>query len=182
MLASAYGQALINRDDRRDFIHFKRMMYGVKEFDQRPAIFPHSGRVFPAFTDKGGQARAGFYTGIRDEDSLEYTHYAGFRLILKRMLDNFGAPVTVVVGTIKLVLFDDREGSSTHAQVEEIFLGGSNYALVKVPPMVWNGFKGVGAEPAIVANCATIPHDPSEIEGLDPLAGKIPYDWRLKHR
>lgn len=88
----------------------------------------------------------------------------------------------VVVGTIKLVLFDDREGSSTHAQVDEIFLGDSHYALVKVPPMIWNGFKGVGAEPAIVANCATIPHDPSEIERLDPLTGKIPYDWRLKHR
>ena len=88
----------------------------------------------------------------------------------------------VVVGTIKLVLYDDRPGSPTRGQVQEIFLGGDNYCLVKVPPMIWNGFKGVGTQPAIVANCATIPHDPNEIERLDPLSGRIPYDWELKHR
>lgn len=88
----------------------------------------------------------------------------------------------VVTGLIKMVLYDDRKGSPTHGQVEEIFLGESNYCLVKVPPMVWNGFKGIGTEPAIVANCATIPHDPNEIERLDPMSGRIPYDWSLKHR
>ncbi len=87
----------------------------------------------------------------------------------------------VVTGLIKMVLYDDREGSPTHGQVEEIFLGESNYCLVKVPPMVWNGFKGVGVQPAIVANCATIPHDPKEIERVDPFTPAIPYDWNIKH-
>jgi len=87
----------------------------------------------------------------------------------------------VVTGLIKMVLYDDREGSPTHGQVEEIFLGESNYALLKVPPMVWNGFKGVGVQPAIVANCATIPHDPKEIERVDPFTPAIPYDWNIKH-
>ena len=88
----------------------------------------------------------------------------------------------VVSGTIKLVLFDDRGSSPTRGRIEELFLGESNYCLVKVPPGIWNGFKGTGAGPAIVANCATIPHDPEEIERLDPMSGKIPYDWALKHR
>ena len=87
----------------------------------------------------------------------------------------------VVTGLIKMVLYDDREGSPTHGQVEEIFLGESNYCLVKVPPMVWNGFKGVGVQPAIIANCATIPHDPKEIERVDPFTPAIPYDWNIKH-
>jgi len=87
----------------------------------------------------------------------------------------------VVTGLIKMVLYDDREGSPTHGQVEEIFLGESNYALLKVPPMVWNGFKGVGVQPAIIANCATIPHDPKEIERVDPFTPAIPYDWNIKH-
>ena len=88
----------------------------------------------------------------------------------------------VVSGTIKLVLYDDRLGSSTRGKIEEFFVGESNYCLVKVPPGIWNGFKGAGTTPAIVANCATIPHDPNEIERLDPLTGKIPYDWALKNR
>ena len=88
----------------------------------------------------------------------------------------------VVTGMIKLVLFDDRPNSATRGTVQELFVGDSNYCLVKVPPGVWNGFKGMGTAPAIVANGATIPHDPTVIERLDPLSSKIPYDWVLKHR
>ncbi len=88
----------------------------------------------------------------------------------------------VVSGLIKLVLYDDRQGSRTFGAVQEIFIGDSNYALVKVPPLVWNGFKGIGASPAIVANCATIPHDPAEMQRLDPHSDKIPYVWSLKNR
>jgi dTDP-4-dehydrorhamnose 3,5-epimerase len=53
--------------------------------------------------------------------------------------------------------------------------------LVTIPPLVWNGFKGEGASPALVANCATLAHDPEEIERLDPFSSEIPYDWALKH-
>ncbi len=88
----------------------------------------------------------------------------------------------VVVGMIKLVLYDDRPKSSTQGEIQELFIGTSNYCLVKVPPMIWNGFKGVATEPSIVANCATIPHDPEEIERSDPMGKKIPYDWSLIHR
>lgn len=83
----------------------------------------------------------------------------------------------VVSGTIQLVLYDDRDGSPTRRELMELFLGGTNYALVKIPPGVWNGFKGLGVQPAIVANCATEPHDPQEISRLDPASGTIPYDW-----
>src|SRR5262245_18091810 len=81
-----------------------------------------------------------------------------------RMVINYAVPI----GQIKLVLFDDRPGSSTRGKVEELFVGRDNYCLVKVPVNVWNGFKGVGVEPALVANCATIVHDPDEITRLDP--------------
>ena len=87
----------------------------------------------------------------------------------------------VIAGTIKLVLFDDRNGSPTKGSIQEIFLGESNYSLVTIPPGIWNGFKGVGIIPAIVANCATHPHDSDEIERMDPFNNDIPYDWALKH-
>ena len=98
--------------------------------------------------------------------------------IHKKMTLNYA----VIQGIIKLVLYDERPESATNGEVQEIFLGRENYNLVTIPPMVWNGFKGTGTEPAIVANCATIPHDPDEIERLDPINNHIPYDWRLKHR
>jgi len=87
----------------------------------------------------------------------------------------------VISGMIKLALYDDREKSSTKGEVQEIFLGEYNYILVTIPPKVWNGFKGIGKKPAIVANCATIPHDPNEIDRIDPFENHIPYDWSLKH-
>lgn len=95
----------------------------------------------------------------------------------KTMILNY----TVVSGMIKLVLFDDREGSATKGELQEIFTGEEAYSLITIPPAVWNGFKGCGVKPAIVANCATEPHDPAEIVRMDPFSKKIPYDWNLKH-
>ena len=43
--------------------------------------------------------------------------------------------------------------------------------------MIWNGFKGIGNEPSIVANCADIPHDPNEIERMSASDKTIPYNW-----
>lgn len=96
----------------------------------------------------------------------------------KRMVLNYAVPY----GNIKFVLYDDRADSPTKGEIQELFLGPDNYCLVTVPPMVWNGFKGVGAETAIVANCASIPHDPDENTRRDPADPSIPYDWQIKHR
>jgi dTDP-4-dehydrorhamnose 3,5-epimerase len=98
--------------------------------------------------------------------------------IHKIMTLNYAVPH----GHIKFVMYDDRPGSPTKGEVQEIFMGEDNYCLVTVPPMVWNGFKGIGTEMAIVANCASIPHDPGEIDRLDPFDPSIPYDWVIKHR
>ena len=95
----------------------------------------------------------------------------------RRMTLNYA----VVSGMIKLVLYDDREDSPTRSELMELFVGEQNYVLVTVPPLVWNGFKGVGTAPAIVANCATAPHDPTEIERLDPESPRIPYRWDVRH-
>lgn len=88
----------------------------------------------------------------------------------------------VIYGEIKFVLFDDRADSPTRGEVQELFISPENYLLVTVPPLIWNGFKSVGAKTAIVANCATLPHNPDEIERRPALDASIPYDWGLKHR
>ena len=101
----------------------------------------------------------------------------GWHIHIKMTL-NYAVPK----GNIKFVLYDDRPESSTKGEVQEIFLGSDNYCRVVVPPNIWNGFKGVGTEMAIVANCASIAHDPDEINRRDPLDPYIPYDWSIQHR
>jgi len=91
----------------------------------------------------------------------------------KKMILNFAVPH----GRVKFVLYDDRPQSKTRGEVMEILVGNENYCLVTVPAMIWSGFKGVGPEMAIVANCASIPHDPQEIERRDPFDIAIPYQW-----
>jgi dTDP-4-dehydrorhamnose 3,5-epimerase len=95
----------------------------------------------------------------------------------RRMTLNYAVPH----GRIKFVLYDDRAGSPTRGEAQEVFMGPDNYCLVTVPPLIWNGFKGLGSEMAIVANCASISHDPAEIERRDPFDASIPYDWALRH-
>ena len=60
-------------------------------------------------------------------------------------------------GKIKLVVFDGID-------FKEIYLSPENYQLVQIPHGLWNGFKGLGTTDSIVANCASIPHDPEEIK------------------
>lgn len=95
----------------------------------------------------------------------------------KKMTLNYA----VISGMIKLVLYDDRKNSKTKGNLMEIFMGEENYILVKIPPKVWNGFKGISDKEAIVANCSTIPHDPDEIIRISPKSKKIPYDFGIKN-
>jgi dTDP-4-dehydrorhamnose 3,5-epimerase len=95
----------------------------------------------------------------------------------ERMILNYA----VITGMIKLVLYDDRANSDTRGNLMEIFTGDDNYLLVKVAPKIWNGFKGMGDKKAIVANCASIPHDPNEILRKDPFDPDMPYNWELKN-
>jgi dTDP-4-dehydrorhamnose 3,5-epimerase len=97
--------------------------------------------------------------------------------IHREMTLNYAVPV----GQIKFVLYDDRPNSNTRGQINELFIGIANYCLVTVPPMVWNGFKGLGPSMSLVANCASHPHDPSEISRKDPFSTDIPYVWDIKH-
>jgi dTDP-4-dehydrorhamnose 3,5-epimerase len=85
-----------------------------------------------------------------------------------------------VAGTIKLVLYDERDGSPTRGALLELFLGQDDHKLVQIPPGVWNGFKAVGPHSALVANCCTHAHGTFRSERLPPFQNHIPYDWAAK--
>jgi dTDP-4-dehydrorhamnose 3,5-epimerase len=84
-------------------------------------------------------------------------------------------------GRIKLVVYDDREGSETRGALAEVYLGPDAYALAIIPPGLWNGFKGMADPYSIVANCCTHPHDPKRSSRMDPFSPTIPYDWAVRN-
>ncbi len=87
----------------------------------------------------------------------------------------------VVVGSIRLGLFDGRKDSPTFKMKQDIILDEGNSQLVIVPPGVWNGFKGLGTSSSIVANCATEAHDPEEITRKPYNDPSFDFDWSQRH-
>ncbi|OPY64972.1 MAG: dTDP-4-dehydrorhamnose 3,5-epimerase [Syntrophorhabdus sp. PtaU1.Bin050] len=90
--------------------------------------------------------------------------------------------ITCVKGMLKLVVFDGREGSPTKGEVNEFFIGEHNPLLVKVPAMVYHGWKCISEDEALVVNVPTEPYNrenPDEYR-LDPHVNDIPYKWERK--
>lgn len=135
--------------------------------DERGKVMRMLSRRDEHFSDFGEIYFSGVYPG-----AIKGWH------LHRQMTLNYAVPC----GHIKFVLFDDRVGSATRNEVQEIFMGPENYCLVTVPPGIWNGFKGLGTDMGIVANCASMPHDPDEISRRDPFDPAIPYDWNSRHR
>lgn len=96
-----------------------------------------------------------------------------------RKQDDF---ITCVKGMLKLVVYDDRDGSPTKGQVNEFFIGEYNPMVVKVPSMTYHGWKCVSEEEAIVINVPTEVYDRNEPDEfrLDPHVNDIPYSWERK--
>lgn len=90
-----------------------------------------------------------------------------------KMTQHFAVPS----GKIRLVMYDDREGSGTYGKIQILDVGEWNYCLVKIPPRICYGFKGISKEPALIANCTDMPHDPEEIQRFDVSDRRVPFDW-----
>jgi dTDP-4-dehydrorhamnose 3,5-epimerase len=136
-------------------------------FDERGKVMHMLRADAPIFTKFGE-----IYFSCTNPGAIKAWH------LHKQMTLNYA----VIHGQIKCVLFDDRPGSPTRGAIEEYFLSPENYYLLTVPPLIWNGWKGIGQTTSIVANCATIPHDAGEIERKSAFDPEIPYDWQIRHR
>ncbi len=91
----------------------------------------------------------------------------------KRMAQLFAVPV----GKIRLVIYDEREHSNSKGNLKILEIGRDNYQLVKIPPKLWYGFKCISNQPALIANCTDLPHDPKESESKDPDDRTFLYQW-----
>ena len=136
--------------------------------DSRGRILHYMKKDHPAFVDFDIQE---VYFSVIYPDAIKAWHRH------TKMTLNYVVPM----GNIKLVLYDQRADSPTAYETQEIYLGeNSSHQLVRIPPMIWNGFMAVGGQTALVANITNLIHDPKEIERLNPEKrgnDSIPYDW-----
>ena len=91
-----------------------------------------------------------------------------------RQTQHFAVPS----GLLKIVMYDDRPDSETRGVLCELALGRpEHYGLLRIPVNVWYGFTAMGDAPALICNCADIPHDPTEGQRLPFNDPSIPYQW-----
>jgi dTDP-4-dehydrorhamnose 3,5-epimerase len=138
----------------------------MKIFDDRGAIFHMLREDEPVFQRFGeiyfSQIYAGVVKAFHFHTSMTLNYY-------------------LISGQVRLVLIDDRAESPTRGYYQEIFLHPEAPKLVTIPPKVWNGFKGLGTGPSLVANCSTEAHRKDEISYCphdDPAFG---YDWSQRN-
>jgi dTDP-4-dehydrorhamnose 3,5-epimerase len=87
-----------------------------------------------------------------------------------------------VQGMAKVVLYDGRSDSPTHGEINEFFMGSLNPILLKIPPGVMHGFKGISEEMTLIVNVPTELYkygEPDEYR-LPAHTDQIPYDWNRK--
>ena len=86
--------------------------------------------------------------------------------------------LVVPVGRVQFVFFDSRTNSPSNGQLSIIELGRPDkYCRVRIPPMVWYGFRCLSDSPSLIANCVDFPHDPSESETRAVGDALFPYSW-----
>ena len=71
----------------------------------------------------------------------------------------------VTQGSIKLVLFDDRETSSTRGQVNVLYLSRLRPKLITIPPGIWHGIQNIDSIESSFINYFDRPYcyvDPDE--------------------
>ena len=82
-----------------------------------------------------------------------------------------------IKGRVRLTLFDDRPGSKSKNEIQEIILSPREYNLITIPPNIWNGFKGLDKDESIIANCLTLPHNEREMVRKNPDDRYFNYKW-----
>jgi dTDP-4-dehydrorhamnose 3,5-epimerase len=88
----------------------------------------------------------------------------------------------VAAGDLRVVLYDDREGSPDRGNFCEFYFTVNHHGLIYIPPGVWHATQNFGRTLARVVNLPTARYDPASPDKyrIDPHSGQIPFDWGLR--
>ncbi len=92
----------------------------------------------------------------------------------------------VLDGAMKICAYDDKAGSPTKGQLDEIVANGEKLQVVRIPGHYWHGTKALGYKPSLTVYCVNRLYDlknPDEERRVwndqtivDPRTSK-PFDW-----
>lgn len=84
-------------------------------------------------------------------------------------------------GNIRVVLFDGRVKSPTHARFAEFHLTDAARGRLLIPPGVWHADQNWGDTEAVLINFPTRPYDREHPDKhrIDPASNEIAFDFRL---
>jgi dTDP-4-dehydrorhamnose 3,5-epimerase len=84
-------------------------------------------------------------------------------------------------GQLKVVLYDDRDGSRTKGAIMQLIAGDARPCLIVLPPGIWHGLQNVGNSDALVINCPSRPYDYKDPDHyrLPFDTAEIPYRWNV---
>ena len=90
----------------------------------------------------------------------------------------------VAEGMARVVLYDMREDSPTHRNIEEIFAGEDNPVVIYIPAGVAHGYQVLGNKPVLLFYHVTQSYKPDmpdeeRISWDDPTIG---FDWEIRNR
>ncbi len=89
----------------------------------------------------------------------------------------------VVRGLVSIVVFDGRQSSPTHGQVNEFKVSERNPGLLVIPPDLYHGWKVIGTEEAFIINMPTSAYRYDQPDALDlpyeseEAAAIVPWRW-----
>jgi len=122
--------------------------------------------------------------GVRSDTALSPFGEVYFKKLYHGIVNGWHVHETLilnymcVLGMIRLVLVDVREGSPSAGTVQEVCFGDDNYCLVHVPAGIANASQGLGTPFSMLVNVASEPHDPTQrYRRIDPRGDEIPFDW-----
>jgi dTDP-4-dehydrorhamnose 3,5-epimerase len=76
--------------------------------------------------------------------------------------------IVSIAGQLRVVLYDDREGSPTRGKLDVFNLAAMRPMLLVIPPGIWHGIQARQAEPGVFVNFFDHAYDHGE-----------PDEWRL---
>ena len=92
----------------------------------------------------------------------------------------------VMKGSMKICAYDDKQGSPTRGQLDEIVASDERLQVVRIPGHYWHGTKTLGVKPSLTVYCVNRLYDlknpdeerrPWNDSGIvDPKTSK-PFDW-----
>jgi len=87
---------------------------------------------------------------LRKDDIVQFNLSYSFPGIVRAWHRHLRGQVDYFIcidGSIKVCAYDDRDDSKTYGELSEIIISSERLRVVRIPGILWHGYKAIGTEP-----------------------------------